>query len=309
MEQISLDRLTGIIAFARAASLGSYTAASRVLSISPSAVSKSIKRLEERLNVKLFNRTTRSLTLTSEGKELYHRALRLLHEAEEIEQAAFAARHEPSGHIRITSSYPVGIHLIAPHMPEFRLRYPDLSVELYLSDTFTDLIEESIDIAVRIGPLVDSRLIARKLAPNFVGLYASPAYLQKTGAPRTLDQLIHHSLINVRVYSSGQMIKWIFQSEEDVVEFVPEAKLIANSTDAALAMIRSGGGIGILPSYIAHPYLKSGELVHILKENRIARNDIVAFWPESRRGNPNVRAFVDFLAEIFPDPTPWNKDF
>jgi len=306
MEQISLDRLTGIIAFARAASLGSYTAASRVLSISPSAVSKSIRRLEERLNVKLFNRTTRSLTLTTEGKDLYQRALRLLREAEEIEQAAFAARTVPSGLIRITTPYPVGVHLIAPHLPEFRRRYPRMNVELHLSDTFTDLIEESIDIAVRIGPVVDSRLIAKKLASNFVYLYASPDYLNENGVPGSLDELTQHSLINVRVPSSGQLIKWNFQVGDDSAEFTPDAQLTANSTDAALAMIKSGGGIGILPSYIVHPHVMSGKLIPVLSEYYIVRNDISAFWPESRRGNPNVRAFIDFLGEIFTDPAPWN---
>ena len=306
MEKISIDRLTGIIAFARAASLGSYTAASRVLLISPSAVSKSIRRLEERLNVKLFNRTTRSLTLTTEGKDLYQRALRLLREAEEIEQAAFSASTEPSGLLRITSPYSVGVHLIAPHLPQFRHRYPNLNVELHLSDVFTDLIEESIDIAVRIGPLVDSRLIARKLAPNFVYLYASPDYLQENGNPQSLEDLTHHSLINVRISNSGQMIKWIFQTGEDISEIIPDAQLIANSTDAALAMIRAGGGIGILPSFIVHPYMMSGELLPVLNQFYIVRNDITAFWPESRRGNPNVRAFVNFLSEIFPDPAPWN---
>ncbi|WP_222890418.1 LysR family transcriptional regulator [Enterobacter sp. C2] len=304
MEQVTLDRLTGIIAFARAASLGSYTAASRVLSISPSAVSKSIRRLEERLNVKLFNRTTRSLTLTPEGRDLYQRALRLLREAEEIEQAAFAARTEPSGMIKITSPYPVGVHLIAPHLPEFRRRYPSLSVELHLSDTFTDLIEESIDIAVRIGPLVDSRLIARKLAQNFVYLYASPVYLKENGVPGALDELVHHSLINVRINSSGQLIKWIFRAGDESAEFIPEAQLTANSTDAALAMIKAGGGIGILPSYIVHPYVLSGELTPVLEEYYIVRNDITAFWSESRRGNPNVRVFVEFLDEIFSGAAP-----
>ncbi|MBY0252428.1 MAG: LysR family transcriptional regulator, partial [Methylobacterium organophilum] len=134
MEQIGLDRLTGIVAFARSASLGSYSAAARSLGISPSAVSKSVQRLEARLGVSLFTRTTRSLTLTPEGRDLQERALRLLREAEAIEQAAVAARSEPAGTLKVAASIPVGVHLLGPALPRFRARHPKLSVDLRLSD-------------------------------------------------------------------------------------------------------------------------------------------------------------------------------
>lgn len=309
MEPLALDRLTGIIAFARAASLGSYTAASRTLAISPSAVSKSIKRLEDRLGVKLFNRTTRSLTLTPEGTELYHKALRLLRDAEEIEQAAFAARNEPSGTLKITAPVPVGLHLIVPNLPDFRTQFPALTVDLRLDDTFTDLIEESIDVAVRIGPLVDSRLIARKLATNIVCCYASPAYIRTHGIPMTPGECSNYEIVNVRYQSSGQMMKWMFNVDGEIVEFFPETTLSVNSTDAVLTFILNSGGIGMLPSYIADSFVHKGELVPVMQDYWVARNDITAFWPESRRGNPNVRAFMDFLTSIFPENTPWNMRF
>jgi DNA-binding transcriptional LysR family regulator len=173
-EQINLERLTGLIAFARAGSLGSFTAAARTLSISPSAVSKSIQRLEQQLGLKLFSRTTRSLSLTPEGRDLHERALRLLHEAEEIEQAAFAARAEPAGTLKITAPLPVGVHLLAPALPRFRELYPKVSVDLRLGDRMSDLIEEGIDVAIRVGDLADSRLISRRLAPNRLCAFASP---------------------------------------------------------------------------------------------------------------------------------------
>lgn len=130
MEQISLDRLTGLIAFSRAASLGSYSAAARALGVTPSAVSKSIQRLEQHFELKLFNRTTRSLTLTQEGRELHERTLRLLAEMEAIEQAAVSARSEPAGTLKVTAPLPIGIHLIAPALPAFRKRFPKLSIDL-----------------------------------------------------------------------------------------------------------------------------------------------------------------------------------
>jgi len=309
MENLTLDRLAGIIAFARVASLGSYTAASRVLSISPSAVSKSVKRLEERLGIKLFNRTTRSLTLTPEGAELYEKAVRLLRDAEDIEQTAFAARHEPAGLLKVTASVPVGNCLLAPHLPEFRRRYPNLDVELRLTDMMVDLIEEGIDLAVRIAPVVDSRLIASPLTPNIVSAYASPEYIAQRGMPATPDDLPGHELIRVRYHSSGQVMKWHFREDEQITEIEPVASITVSSPEAALAIIIKGGGIGMLPSFLATRFVTGGELVPVMPERWTVRHHITAFWAESRRGNPNVRAFSTFLKEIIPTSAPWNQPF
>lgn len=163
MAQIGIERLTGLIAFARAASLGSYTAAARALAVSPSAVSKSVQRLEQQLGIVLFLRTTRSLTLTPEGRDLHDRALRLLREAEDIEQAAMAARAEPSGILRISAPLPVGVHILGPALPRLRARHPKLAIDLRLGDQFVDMIEEGIDVAIRVGALADSRLKSRRL--------------------------------------------------------------------------------------------------------------------------------------------------
>lgn len=309
MENLTLDRLAGIIAFARVASLGSYTAASRALSVSPSAVSKSIKRLEERLGIRLFTRTTRSITLTPEGAELYEKALRLIREAESIEQTAFAARNEPAGLLRVTATVPVGTRLIAPHLPDFRSKYPGLNVELRLTDTMTDLIEEGIDVAVRIGPVADSRLIAFPLAPNIVSAYASPAYIKRRGMPRLLSELGSHDLVRIRYESSGQIMKWRLREEDEITELMPEASITVNSPEAILAILAAGGGIGMLPSFLGIPAVCEGLLMPVMPERWVMRHNIMAFWPESRRGNPGVRAFNAFLKEIIPDPAPWNDSF
>lgn len=309
VEQIGIDRLTGIIAFARVASVGSYTAAARSLSISPSAISKSVQRLEERLGVMLFSRTTRSLTLTPEGLLLHERALRLLREAEEIEQVAAATRAEPAGLMKITAPMPVGVHLISPHLPAFRELYPRVSIDLRLGDTFTDLVEEGIDLAIRVGQPVDSRLIAKKLAPNRVCAFASPAYLERRGIPARPEDLDKHDCINFRYQSSGQLMRWPFRIGERIQEILPNATIVVDNSDAAVAILVNGGGIGISATYIAGPYVARGELVPVLKNYWTDRHHITALWPESRRGNPNVRAFVAFLIERFPNPTPWDAAF
>ncbi|WP_064835215.1 LysR family transcriptional regulator [Rhizobium phaseoli] len=308
-EQIGIDRLTGIIAFARSASLGSYTAAARSLSISPSAVSKSVQRLEENLGISLFSRTTRSLTLTAEGRDLHERALRLLREAEEIEQAAVAARGEPSGTLKVTAPLPIGANLIAPALPRFRERFPKVSVDLRLGDTFTDIIEEGIDVAIRVGEPADSRLIARKLAPNRVCAFASPDYIKRRGIPTRPEDLVHHDCVNFRLQSTGQTLRWPFKVGDRVVEIVPNATIVVDNSDAVAAILVAGGGIGISPTYIAAPYLESGELVPVLKEYAVDRFNITALWPESRRGNPTVRAFVAFLGEVFPAEAAWDRIF
>jgi DNA-binding transcriptional LysR family regulator len=305
-EQIGLERLTGIIAFARAASLGSFTAAAHSLSVSPSAVSKTIQRLEQQLGLKLFSRTTRSLTLTPEGRDLHERALRLLRDAEEIEQAAAAARSEPAGTLKVTAPLPIGIHLLAPALPRFRKRYPKLNVDLRLGDRFVNLIEEGIDVALRVGELGDSRLISRKLAPHRICAFASPSYLLERGTPTHPDELVKHDCVNFRYQSSGQTLRWPFQVGERLMEIVPDATVIVDVSDAVAGVMAAGGGIGMAATYLAAPYVERGLLVPVLNKFAVDRADVTALWPESRRGSPNVKAFVSFLTEIFPAPAPWD---
>jgi DNA-binding transcriptional LysR family regulator len=306
MAQIGFESFTGLIAFARTASLGSYTAAARALSVSPSAVSKSVQRLEQQLGLSLFTRTTRSLTLTPEGRDLHERALRLLREAEGIEQAALAARAEPSGTLTVTAPLPIGLHLLCPALPRFRERFPRLLVDLRLSDQITDLIEEGIDVAVRVGELADSRLVSRRLAPNRLCAYASPAYLAQRGTPAHPDDLVGHDCVSLRFQSSGQSLRWQFRIDDRVVEIMPEPAITVDAGDGVAALLAAGGGIGVSSTYIAAPYVARGELVPILTPFAIERSSITALWPESRRASPNVTAFLAFLAEVFPAQPPWD---
>jgi DNA-binding transcriptional LysR family regulator len=306
-EQIGLDRLTGLIAFARVASLGSFTAAARSLSISPSAVSKSVQRLEQRLGLRLFSRTTRSLTLTPEGQDLHERALRLLREAEEIEQAAVAARAEPTGTLKIAASPPIGVHLLVPALPRLRERYPKLSIDLRLNDQFVDLIEERIDVAIRIADLEDSRLISRRLAPHRLCAFASPDYLARRGTPHHPDELIDHDCVNFRFQNTGQVLRWPFCLGERTFEVVPQAGLVIDSSDAVLAALAAGAGVGVSPTYLAASHVRAGLLVPVLTKFAVERASIAALWSESRRSSPNVRAFLNFLYEVFPSPTPWDN--
>jgi DNA-binding transcriptional LysR family regulator len=306
MEQITLERLTGIVAFARAASHGSFTAAAQSLTVSPSAVSKTIQRLEQQLGLRLFTRTTRSLALTPEGRELHERALNVLRAVEEVVQSAAVARSEPAGTLKVAAPLPIGTRLLAPALPEFRRRYPKLDIDLRLNDRFVNLVDEGIDVAIRVGNLPDSNLISRGLGPSRVSAYASPAYLARRGRPLRPEDLKDHDCVNFRYQTSGQIFRWVFKVGSRNVELTPQAGIVVDVSDAIVEVLAAGGGVGMAASFIAAPYVERGLLVPVLNEFSVDRSIITAVWPESRRASPNVTAFVSFLAEVFPSPAPWD---
>jgi DNA-binding transcriptional LysR family regulator len=296
-ERITLDRLTGFIAFARAGSLGSYAAAARALGITPSAISKSVRRLEQQLGVTLFTRTTRSLTLTSEGRELHERALRLLRDAEEIGQVAVRARAEPSGNLRIAASLPIAMHVIAPMLPKFRESYPQVTFDLRVDDRHVDLVEEGIDIAIRIGELADSRLLSRRLMAMELCAYAAPGYLAARGAPQHPDELAAHDTVNLRYQSNGQPFRWPFRSGERLIEIVPDAAIVVDASDVALEAMVAGGGIGMAASFAAAVHVARGSLVPVLASHAAPGHPVTILWPESRRANPAAKAFISMLVD------------
>lgn len=296
-EQLGLERLTGLFAFARAASLGSYTAAARALGISPSAISKSVQRLERDLGVSLLTRTTRSLTLTEEGRSLHDHAMRLLRDVAEIEQLAKAARKEPSGTLRIAASLPIGLHMIVPLLPRFRARHPKVTIDVRLNDKLVDIIEDGIDLAVRIGDLSDSRLLSRRLAPHRLGCYASPTYLAGRAPPMHPDELVEHETVNLRYQSTGQTFRWPFRIGTREIELVPASGIVVDTSEGVIAAIAAGGGIGVGASFMADPCVASGALVPVLAPFAVERHNVTVIWPESRRSNPAVRAFLDLLIE------------
>lgn len=298
MEPISFERLTGVIAFSRAASLGSFTAAARSLSVSPSAVSKSIQRLELLLGVKLFTRTTRSLVLTPEGHELQDKALQLLQAADSIVQSATASQAEPGGTLKIAAPLPIGTRLLAPALPEFRRRFPQVKLDLRLSDHYVNLVEERVDVAIRISHLPDSGLISRTLAPVRLGAYASPAYLAARGTPQRPDELAGHDCVNFRFQNTGQLLTWTFSVGDRTLEIRPPAPIVVDMSDAVVEMLAAGAGIGMAASWIAAPYLERGLLVPILEQHWVTSSAIHAVWPQSRLNNPAVRALVAYLAEV-----------
>jgi DNA-binding transcriptional LysR family regulator len=226
---------------------------------------------------------------------------------EDIEQAAVASRAEPSGTLKVTAPPPIGLNILAPAIPRFRERYPKLAIDLRLGDQFADIVEQGIDVAVRVGNLADSRLISRTLGPHRICAFASPAYLAKRGMPLELSDLANHDCVNFRYQSSGQALRWPFHMGDRLVEITPDAPIVIDASDVVAAVLAAGGGIGISPTYVAAPYVARGELTPLFPQFAVDRSSITALWPESRRGSPNVKAFVGFLNELFPTPTAWDE--
>jgi DNA-binding transcriptional LysR family regulator len=229
-----------------------------------------------------------------------------LREAEEIEQTVLASRAAPAGTLRVTAPLPIARQLLAPALPGLRARFPRLSIDLTASDRFVDLVEEGIDVAIRVGDLDDSRLTSRRLAPHWVCAFASPAYLKRRGTPRHPDDLVNHDCVNFRFQSSGQPLRWPFRVEGREVELTPNAWAVADTSEAVSEILIAGGGIGIAPTYLSARYVARGELVPVLVDYAVERSVITALWPANRRNNPNVKVFLSLLKELFPSPAPWD---
>ena len=211
---------------------------------------------------------------------------------------AFLLQSEPAG--LEAASLPIGIHVLAPKLPAFRERHPQVMVELRLNDQFVDLVEAGIDIAVRIGDLADTRLLARRLAPHRFCCFASPSYLASRGRPSHPDELVGHDTVNLRYQSSGQVLRWPFRVGDREVEIVPSSGIVMDASEALMAALAAGGGVGISADFVAAPYVARGELVPVLSEFAVERHNITAVWPESRRTNPAVRAFLAHLQGTMP---------
>lgn len=282
--------------FTRVIELGGFSAAARKLGLSPSGVSKLVSRLEARLGSRLVNRSTRRLQLTPEGEAFYDRALRILSDIAEAEREA-AAGACPRGHLRVNCNVPFGRHYLAPLLPRFMAEHPEVTVELVLSDTVVDLMEERADVAVRVGPLRDSTLMARKLGASRMVVVAAPEYLARRGAPAVPADLAGHLGVG---WSFRRLVgDWPFLTPGKAVETILPP-LVARAGDGETARALAVGGVGIARLGLFHVRddIDAGRLTPILEAfNPGDLEETNAIY--LGQGGPlpaRVRAFVDFLA-------------
>jgi DNA-binding transcriptional LysR family regulator len=290
-------QLGSIEQFCRAAERGSFTSAAEVLGLTPAAVSRSISRLEQRLGVRLFLRTTRAVKLTAEG-ELYWKECQLaLEQIAEAERAITGAQTVPSGPLRISVSAAYGTFRLLPLMPAFTALYPQIDMEISISDKIIDFVEEGFDVAIRLGIQQDSRLVAFKLEDALLGVFATPAYLAKKGVPRGIDDLVEHDCIQYISPNTGRPLQWIFTDEQGglIEKQITSRMRILNDALGAVAWVNAGGGLYQTYRFAVRDAVKRGDLVEVLQAYGGRSRPFSILYPQNRHLSARVRAFVEFL--------------
>jgi DNA-binding transcriptional LysR family regulator len=308
LSESSMDRFDSMRVFAKVVESGSFAGAAARLDISASMVTLHVKELEERLGVRLLNRTTRKVSLTETGRAYYERCTRLLADLEETEQAVSDMHAAPRGELRVNATPTFGILQLAPAMADFTTRFPAISVELMLSMRMVDLIEEGFDVAVRVEELPDSSLIARQLAPCRMVVCGSPSYFEKHGKPRTPADLTAHNCLTVAGTGLSYYRAWhLTAADGTALNISPMGNLRTNSGAVQIVAAIAGHGLACLPTYLVGDALQSGRLVTVLDDYMGPPYTLRALYPHNRYLSAKVRAFVDFLAARFGQEPPWDS--
>ena len=299
-----MTRFDFLQAFVRVAETGSFSEAARRLGLSKSMVSRQVSALEAELGVRLLHRTTRSLSPTEAGRAYLERCQRILADLDEANQLVTQLQAVPRGRLRVSAPLSFGIGHLSAALPGFLERYPEIELEMNMTDRHVDLVEEGWDVAVRIGRLADSSLIVRRLAPIRAVVVAAPAYLERRGTPLAPPELERHDCL----IHSGRTAEWRFVSPEGLaVQVGVHGRFLADNGDVLRVMALAGLGIIQLPSFFLGDDIRAGRLIPLL-EGFIAQDvSLHAVYPHGRHLSPKVRAFVDHLAETFgPDPY-WDR--
>ncbi len=300
-----MDRPGEMAVFVRIVDEGGLSAAARTLRMTPSAVSKLLTRLEDRLGARLLNRTTRRLGLTDEGEAFYRRARQILAEIDEAEQAVGTLHAAPGGRLRVTAAVAFAIYQIVPVLPAFLARYPDIHLELHVGDRIVDLVEEGFDVGVRVGAREDSSLVSRLLATDHRTICAAPAYLERHGVPRTPADLASHACITW-TGDAGGLNDWPFEGPEGPHAVRVHGAIEVNNGEAMHEMALAGLGLAHVAEFRVGQDIAAGRLVPVLVDHhRKVDLPIHAVYPHRRHLSAKVRAFVDFLGRTFAPVPPW----
>lgn len=288
-----MDRLQAMRVFTSVVESGSFTRAAEQLNLSSTATSRHVAELEKHLGAQLLQRSTRRLHLTSIGAEYYDRCRQILADVDEAEAQAATAESQPRGMLRISLPFGIGLRYIAPLIPEFNKRYPDLELELSFSDRTIDLVEEGIDMAVRVTRDLKTTLVARKLAPVRLMCCASPDYLERHGTPQTPEDLRNHRCIGYSYAPNGNM--WAFTHEGKPLQVAVKSSFSANNGDMNRLAAVGGLGIVMLPTFFLCEDLRAGRLVPILTDYPLPSSDVYAVYLPGARRAARIKTMVEFL--------------
>jgi DNA-binding transcriptional LysR family regulator len=297
-----MDRMTSMSTFVKVVESGGFSAAARKLDISPSMVTTHVQALEERLGVRLLNRSTRRVSLTEAGHAYYERCLQILSEVDDADHVVQALQSTPRGTLRLNTSVAIPPFL-APVINEFVALYPEVSISMTMTDRMIDLVEEGFDLAVRNMAVPDSSLIARRIATYRLVVCGAPGYLAARGTPQRPDDLVHH---NCLVYSqSGWGNEWRFVGPDGEQSITVTGNLLANSANALRLAAVHGQGLALAPSFLLIDDIKSRRLVPVLREFLQTEHAINAIYPHRRYLSAKVRSFIDLLVKHFDEDPAW----
>ncbi len=303
-KEVSVTAISDLEIFARVARTGNMSAAGREMALSPAVVSKRVSLLEDRLGARLFQRTTRQLTLTETGEGYFKRVVDILSLVEEAEDFVSRRNTKPRGILKVTAPTSFGRQHVTPQLGSFLARYPDIELDMHLTDTFVDIIRDGFDLAIRIGELQDSSLVARKLAADHRVLCASPAYLAREGTPKSIAELENHSCIG-----AGLQEAWRLEGPDGATSAKVHSNVRTNSADFVRDALIAGLGIGLRATWDVGQELKSGELLRILSDYRGANTlAIHAVYPSRDFMPAKVNVFIEHLAEIYGNEPYWDRD-
>jgi DNA-binding transcriptional LysR family regulator len=288
-----MDSLGPLNAFVQAAEARSFTAAGRQLRVSSSAIGKAVTRLEERLGVRLFHRSTRTITLTPEGARFLERCRRIFSEIEAAELEIAQTQGAPRGKLRV--SMPLAGMLMMPALSAFMRAYPEIELDLDFTDRLVDVIDEGFDAVVRAGEVSDSRLMTRVLGTFRLILVASPGYIAQRGVPQSPSDLADHACLHHRYATNGKLEPWPLRRGRRDVELPTTA--VVNTIEPLIAMAEQGFGIACLPDFALRRQLDAGTLVTVLDAHTHHSGTFRMLWPSSRHLSPKLRVFVDFMAQ------------
>ena len=296
-----MDRLAAMEAFVLVVDTGSFSAAARRLNVGQPAVSKLVAQLEERLGVKLLVRTTRGLTATEAGLNYYERARRSIEEADEAESAARGAGSGLTGRLRICGAVTFArIHLM-PRLPEFLARHPELEMEVVLDDRNIDLVQEGIDVALRMGQLSDSSLTAKRIASGRHVVVGTPAYFERTGKPTAPCDLAAHQAVIYDQEAGGQ--DWIFQRDDAEIAVTLKGRLRVSAAEGVRAAVLANAGIAVASEWMFSPEIADRTVQMVLQDWELPRIDLWAVFPAGRTATTKARTFTQFVQEVMRAPS------
>lgn len=287
--------LQAYLAFAETVKHGNFAGAAREMGLSASAVAKSIGRLEEDLGVRLFHRTTRQVTLTSDGHELHERCKHISDEIEALRNDAAGTRSEPSGTLRINVPVVLGRQLVLPALAQLARSHPRLALEVAYSDRYADLIKEGLDAVVRVGRLRDSTLVGRRIGEQHLVICASPAYLKQHGTPRKPSDIASHECILFRVPTTGMARPWQFRDGRKSIELKPASRIAMNDGEALVAAAVAGMGLIQVPEIMTAAEIDNGRLIKVLQRYAPTPMPISIVYPSARHLTPRLRALIEIL--------------